>query len=66
MDKLFRLDFFTQNDLMIVIALIFGILIFASLLFFIVGKINPQANLKELKARTKSWWVMAIVFIGQP
>ena len=64
MDKLFRLDFFTQNDLMIVIALIFGILIFASFLFFIVGKINPQANLRELKARTKSWWVMAIVFIG--
>jgi phosphatidate cytidylyltransferase len=32
-------------------------------LFFVVGKIKPNANLKELKDRTKSWWVMAIVFI---
>lgn len=64
MDKIFRLDYFRQNDLLIVVALIFGILIFASLLFFIVGKWRPNANLKELKARTRSWWVMAIVFIG--
>src|SRR5688500_17400059 len=64
MDKIFRLDYFRQNDLLIVVALIFGILVFASLLFFIVGKLKPHANLKELKARTRSWWVMAIVFIG--
>ena len=64
MDKLLRVDFFKQSDLIIVIALIFAILIFASGLFFIMGKVRPDANLKELKARTKSWWVMAIVFIG--
>jgi phosphatidate cytidylyltransferase len=64
MEKLLRLDFIQKNDLLIVVALIFGILTLATLLFFIVGKINPQANLHELKTRTKSWWAMATVFIG--
>ena len=64
MKDFFRLDFFKNNDLLIVVALIFGILIFATLLFFVIGKINPSANLTELKARTKSWWVMAIIFIA--
>ncbi|MFT3795713.1 phosphatidate cytidylyltransferase [Flavobacterium sp.] len=64
MEQLFRLDFIQKNDLMIVVALIFGILVFATLLFFIVGKIKPQANLTELKSRTKSWWIMATIFIG--
>lgn len=52
-----------SNDIMIVVGLIFGLLILASLLFFVVGKIKPNANLDELKSRTKSWWVMATVFI---
>jgi phosphatidate cytidylyltransferase len=64
MKEIFRLDFTEYNDLLIVVFLIFGILTFASLLFFIVGKIRPNANLVELKARTKSWWFMALVFIG--
>lgn len=63
MKKIFRLDYFQQNELLIVVAIIFGILTFASLLFFIVGKLNPNAKLDELKSRTKSWWVMASVFI---
>jgi len=53
-----------SNDLLIVVALIFGLLILASVLFFVVGKIKPNANLGELKSRTKSWWVMATVFIA--
>ena len=64
MEKIFSLDFIQKNDIFIVVLLIFGLLIFASLLFFIVGKLKPQANLVELKARTKSWWIMATVFIG--
>lgn len=43
---------------------IFGILIFASLLFFVVGKIRPKANLAELKARTRSWWIMATLVLA--
>lgn len=64
MKDIFHLKFLENNDLIIVVALIFGILSFASLLFFVIGKIKPNAKLKELKTRTKSWWVMAFVFIG--
>jgi len=64
MKDIFHLKFLDNNDLLIVVALIFGILTFASLLFFVIGKVNPNAKLQELKARTKSWWVMASVFIG--
>jgi phosphatidate cytidylyltransferase len=63
MKDFFRFDFFKNNELLIVVALILGILTFATLLFFIVGKVKPTANLKELKARTRSWWVMAAVFL---
>ena len=52
-----------NKDLLVIIALIFGLLIFASLLFFVIGKLKPNANLAELKARTKSWWAMASIFI---
>lgn len=54
---------FESKEIGIIVFLIFGILTFASLLFWVMGKINPQANLTELKSRTKSWWVMASVFI---
>jgi len=64
MDKIFRLDFIQKKDLLIVVLIIFGLLIFASLLFFIIGKIKPNLNLTELKARTKSWWVMATIFVS--
>lgn len=63
MKDILRLDVIENNDLLIIVFLIFGLLTFTSLLFFVVGKIKPKANLKELKDRTKSWWVMAIVFI---
>jgi phosphatidate cytidylyltransferase len=64
MEKLFRLDFIENNDLLIVVFLIYGILVFATLLFFVVGKLKPKANLSELKSRTKSWWVMATIFVA--
>lgn len=63
LDKVLRLDYFNNQELLPVIILILGILTFASLLFFVVGKIKPEANLAELKSRTRSWWVMAIVFL---
>ena len=63
MKDILRLDILKNNDLLLIVILILGLLTFASLLFFVIGKIKPKANLKELKNRTKSWWVMAIVFI---
>jgi len=64
LDWLLRSDVFENKDVMIIVAIIFGLLTFASLLFFIVGKIKPKANLTELKTRTKSWWMMASLFVG--
>lgn len=64
MTQLFDLKALFNNDVIIVIGLIFGLLVFASILFFVLGKIKPEANLSELKSRTKSWWVMSIVFIA--
>jgi phosphatidate cytidylyltransferase len=63
--KIFFFEKFSENpEVMTVVLLIFGILIFASALFFIWGKLKPQANLTELKQRTKSWWVMAVIFVS--
>ncbi|MDF1695312.1 MAG: phosphatidate cytidylyltransferase [Saprospiraceae bacterium] len=64
MKEIFHLKFIDNNDLLIVVALIFGILTFASLLFFFMGLLKPNAKLKELKDRTKSWWIMATIVIG--
>lgn len=64
MKDFFHLDFMDNKDLLTVVLVIFGILIFATLLFFIVGKLKPQANLTELKSRTRSWWIMATLVLA--
>lgn len=64
MEKILRFDFIENKDLLTVVIVIFSILIFASLLFFVIGKLKPQAKLDELKARTKSWWIMAALVLG--
>jgi len=64
MNDLIKIDIVEKKELLIVVFLIFGILTFATILFFVIGKLKPNANLTELKARTKSWWVMATIFVG--
>ena len=56
-------QFSANKEVTFIILLIIGLLVFATLLFFIWGKLKPKANLIELKLRTKSWWTMATVFI---
>ena len=64
MNKYIDLIFPTLDpSLKSVIFLIIGLLVVSSLGLFIAGKIFPKANLAEVKARTKSWWMMASVFI---
>lgn len=60
----FLKDFIGNKETLIVISLIFGILIFATLLFWIAGLVKPTENLGELKMRTKSWWLMAGIFVA--
>jgi len=52
-----------NQEVQSIILLILGILVFASVLFFIMGKIYPGNKVRELQRRTKSWWIMATVFI---
>lgn len=62
--NLFQSEIYLQNkEVILIITLILGILIFSTSLFFIWGKIKPTSNLVELKMRTKSWWIMASIFI---
>ncbi|MCB0421035.1 MAG: phosphatidate cytidylyltransferase [Bdellovibrionales bacterium] len=41
-----------------------GVLTFFSILFFIWKIFKPHAPLKELIDRTKSWWVIYVLFVG--
>lgn len=54
---------FLGNDLFLVITIIFGVLVFASILIFALSRLKPHDNFSELKSRTRSWWVMATIFI---
>ena len=64
MNKIFHLSIFQNNDILIVVGLVFVILSVVSLGLFIFGRIKPETNIKELKDRTKSWWIMSAMFIG--
>ncbi|MGH7417443.1 MAG: phosphatidate cytidylyltransferase, partial [Candidatus Rokuibacteriota bacterium] len=41
---------------------IFGILVVATLAVWLVGRVRPRLDLGEMRARIRSWWVMAAVF----
>lgn len=58
-----NLDLFTKPDILKVAIIIFSLLTIASLLFFIWGRLKPEANLNELKSRTNSWWLMVVFFV---
>lgn len=57
-------SFATDPAILTVIGLIFGILVFSTALFWCWGWLRPEANLAELKMRTRSWWVMAALFVA--
>ena len=52
-----------QREIALVIGLIFGLLGVATILFWMVGRAWPQADISELKLRTRSWWAMAVIFV---
>jgi phosphatidate cytidylyltransferase len=57
-------NFIDNREILAVIGLIFGVLIFATVLFWTWGYFRPEAKLEELKMRTKSWWFMAVLFVS--
>jgi phosphatidate cytidylyltransferase len=46
-----------------VIAIILAILVFATILFWFWNRINPSKLVDEMQLRTRSWWVMCIIFL---
>lgn len=44
--------------------LILSVLVFASLVTALLSRLQPQKNFSELRARIKSWWIMASIFFG--
>lgn len=64
MNDILQHPMITKNiEVVTAIALILALLVFATVLFFFWGRIKPQADLAELKMRTRSWWAMAVIFI---
>ena len=63
LDWLLHAKVLEEKEVMTIVLVIFGLLSLVSILLFVIGKIKPNANLKELKMRTKSWWIMSLLFI---
>jgi phosphatidate cytidylyltransferase len=41
---------------------LYGILVVATLIYFLLKKIRSESNLKEIGLRIRSWWVMVFIF----
>ncbi|MGL1934395.1 MAG: phosphatidate cytidylyltransferase [Fibrobacterales bacterium] len=50
------------QNLLISLAGIFGILVVASIITFLLKLKSPNKNFTELESRIKSWWVMVVIF----
>lgn len=61
--KNFQLTQWLQPELLQVVTMIFGLLIVASFSFYIAARFKPSKLTTELQVRTRSWWIMAIVFV---
>lgn len=62
MDKLIT-SINLPGEIQVVISVIIGILVLSTLLFWTWGLFSKPKVLTELKTRTKSWWLMATLFL---
>jgi phosphatidate cytidylyltransferase len=61
----FNSEIFSRNkEIIYVIALILGILVLATVIFGTWALLKPENKPRELIARTRSWWAMAVIFIS--
>jgi phosphatidate cytidylyltransferase len=42
---------------------ILGVLVVATLIVWVVGRLRPALDLGEMRQRVRSWWIMAVVFL---
>ena len=52
-----------SEEVILTISIILITLAIVSAVLFTIKKIFPEKNLKELENRTKSWWIMILIFI---
>ena len=62
MDKLIQ-NINISGEIQVVIFVILAILVLSSIALGIWGLFSKSKMLKELKTRTKSWWIMCTLFI---
>jgi phosphatidate cytidylyltransferase len=63
--ELINSEFYHNNkEIVVVIALILTILVFFTTIFAVWSLLKPRNKPAELIARTRSWWVMAIIFVS--
>lgn len=62
MDKIIQ-QLNLPGEIQIVVLIILSILVFSTLLFAVWGWIKESDGLTELKTRTRSWWIMATLFL---
>ncbi len=51
-----------DNTLLLSLAGLYGILVIASVVIFILKKLKPEQDFSELVKRIKSWWAMVTIF----
>lgn len=51
-----------HNNVILTLVGIWGLLIAASILVWLLTKAKPQSDYRELSQRTRSWWVMLAIF----
>jgi phosphatidate cytidylyltransferase len=51
-----------HTNVLVALAGIFGVLMTATLIIAILGRVRPTMDLDEMRARIRSWWMMAAVF----
>lgn len=65
MNKFFESDIYLNNkEIIAVIVIILGVLLLFTAIFGIWALLRPNNKPKEMIARTRSWWFMALVFIS--
>ena len=63
MNILDQIGFEQHKEVYSIIGVIIGILILSTVIFYILGRLYPGEQTTELKRRTRSWWIMATIFI---
>jgi phosphatidate cytidylyltransferase len=57
-------DWLNLNPIRFMASIVFALLVVSSSIVFILAKLKPSQNFKELSDRINSWWIMAFLFFS--